>query len=236
MESPRETAYIKQNNATGSIYQVGGSTISDFRDGAVYLLDLGELVLIDSGAGMGFAPIVRNIEHLGFHGEDIAAIILTHCHFDHVGGAARFKAEFGTRLIMHALDADIVERGDQRLTAAFCFDVVFEPLPIDQKLYGKEEVIRFGEFVIHCLHTPGHSAGSISPYLEINGARVLFAQDISAPPLLEFSCDPLAWRRSLDKLIALEADILCDGHTGVYRPKSRVKAYFQRILRTAESR
>ena len=103
-------------------------------------------------------------------------------------------------------------------------------------LYGKEEVIRFGEFVIHCLHTPGHSAGSISPYLEINGARVLFAQDISAPPLLEFSCDPLAWRRSLDKLIALEADILCDGHTGVYRPKSRVKAYFQRILRTAESR
>lgn len=224
---------MKQNRATGTIYQVGGSTISDFRDGAVYLLDLGEIILIDSGAGMGFARITQNIRHLGFHPEDIEAIILTHCHLDHVGGAARFREEFGTRLIMHALDAETVERGDQRLTAAFCFDVLFEPLPIDYKLHGEEEVIRFGDFALHCLHTPGHSAGSISPYLDINGMRILFAQDISAPPLPEFGCDPIAWRRSLDKLIALEADILCDGHTGIYEPKSRVKAYFRRILRTA---
>jgi hypothetical protein len=34
----------------------------------------------------------------------------------------------------------------------------------------------------------------------------------------------------MDKLLTLEADILCDGHAGVFRPKSRVKAYIERSI------
>ena len=38
------------------------------------------------------------------------------------GAAARVREHFGCRLVMHERDAGIVERGDNRLTAAFCFD------------------------------------------------------------------------------------------------------------------
>jgi hypothetical protein len=34
----------------------------------------------------------------------------------------------------------------------------------------------------------------------------------------------------MDKILSLDADILCDGHAGVFRPKTRVKAYIERSI------
>ncbi len=223
---------VKAIRVTQHIYQVGGPTTSDIRDGSVYLLDLGELVLVDSGTGISFEEIVRNIASRGFSPDLISTIILTHCHIDHAGGAAQFKLRFGSNIVMHALDAEILERGDQYMSAAFCFDIPLTPLPVDVKLYGEEEILRFGSFTVNCLHTPGHTAGSISVYVDIDKKRVLFGQDISAPLLEEFKCDPVAWRNSMDKLIALEADVLCEGHTGIYRPKTRVRSYIEHSIRS----
>lgn len=223
---------MKPIRITQHIYKVGGSTLSDIRDGAVYLIDLGALILVDSGAGIGFAKIVRNIASLGFSPDRISTVILTHCHMDHVGGAAQFRFHFGSDIVMHALDAEIVEQGDQYMSAAFCFNISLVPFLVDVKLSGDEEILRFGSSTINCLHTPGHTAGSISVYLDIDEKRVLFCQDIGAPLLEEFKCDPIAWRNSTDKLMALEADILCEGHAGVYRPKARVRAYIEHSIKS----
>ncbi len=190
-------------------------------------MDLGELVMIDCGSGFGFNRLVRNIESLGFHPGNISTLILTHCHVDHVGGAGLFRTHFGTRLIMHRLDAEIVERADPKLTAAFCFNIDFQPLHIDIALNGQEESLAFGACRLVCLHTPGHTPGSLSVYLDTEGKRVLFAQDIGAPLLKEFDCDPDAWVESIDKLFAVDADILCDGHSGAYGPKHVVKKYLK---------
>ncbi|OPX97885.1 MAG: Metallo-beta-lactamase L1 precursor [Syntrophorhabdus sp. PtaB.Bin006] len=217
---------------TPHIYQVGGSTTSDMRDGAVYLINLGEIILIDSGTGIGFAQIVRNIVSLGLSPDLVSTVILTHCHIDHVGGAAEFKFRFGSNIVMHTLDAEIVERGDQYMSAAFCFNIALTPFRVDRKLPGEEEILQFGSSTITCLHTPGHTAGSIAVYLDIDERRILFGQDIGAPLLEEFKCDPIAWRNSMDKLIALEADILCEGHAGVYRPKDRARAYIEHSVRS----
>ena len=212
---------------TDEIYRVGGPTISSIKDGIVYLLDTGDLTLIDSGSGAGFGRIVRNIESFGFDPAKITTIILTHCHVDHAGGAHLFKSRFGSRLIMHSLDAEIVERGDPILTAALCFEIDFQPLPIDEKLYGEKGNIYCGGQQMVWLHTPGHSPGSISLYLDIAGKRCLFVQDIAAPLLREFDCDPAAWVKSIDKLLGVNADILCDGHSGAYHPKTAVREYLQ---------
>ena len=104
---------MKPRRIYENVYQVGGAAISDVRDGAIYLIDLGELVLIDSGAGIGFDQTLKNIQLVGFDPVNISAVILTHCHMDHIGGTAQFRQNFGSRVIMHALDAEIVERGDQ---------------------------------------------------------------------------------------------------------------------------
>lgn len=212
---------------TNEVYRIGGSDMTDARDCAVYLLNLDELVLIDIGSGAGLQNLIRNIEVLGLNPADISTIILTHCHVDHIGGAAAFREQFGTRLIVHNLDAEIVERGDRRLTAAFCFNIDFQPLMVDTKLIGEKGVIDIGKNKIFWLHTPGHTPGSISVFMDIDDRRILFPQDIAAPLLKEFDCDTAAWMESINKLLTLDADILCDGHSGAYGPKSPVKEYLE---------
>lgn len=218
---------MEPKKITKEVYRIGGADITDARDCAAYLLDLGELVLIDIGSGMGLNKLIRNMETLGFNPADVSTMILTHCHVDHIGGAAAFRERFGTRLIMHDKDAEIVERADIKLTAAFCFNIDFQPLMVDTKLFGEKGILTIGRHQISWLHTPGHTPGSISVYIDIDGKRILFPQDIAAPLLKEFDCDPTAWMDSIYKLFALNADILCDGHSGAYRPKNAVKDYLE---------
>jgi glyoxylase-like metal-dependent hydrolase (beta-lactamase superfamily II) len=219
--------FANPQQITDGIYRVCGPDISDARDGFAYLLDVGELALIDCGSGVGFQQTVQNIKRLGFKPETIKTIILTHCHVDHSGGAHLFRSHFGSQLIMHALDAAIIERADIRLTAAFCFDIDLQPLRVDTKLAGDSGRLRIGRQELHWIHTPGHTPGSISVYMDVAGQRTLFVQDIAAPLLKEFDCDPDAWMESVQTLFALEADMLCDGHSGAYTPKSKVVKYLE---------
>jgi glyoxylase-like metal-dependent hydrolase (beta-lactamase superfamily II) len=218
---------LEPKKVTKEIYRIGGADLTSAKDCAVYLLNLDELVLIDVGSGEGFNRLINNIEKAGFRPEDVSTMILTHCHVDHIGGAGAFCERFGTRMIMHDLDAGIVERADTRLTAAFCFNIDFQPLIVDTKLFGEKGSIAVGRHELFWLRTPGHTPGSISVYLDIDDRRILFPQDIAAPLLKEFDCDPAAWMESIDKLLALDADILCDGHSGAYGPKNVVKDYLE---------
>jgi glyoxylase-like metal-dependent hydrolase (beta-lactamase superfamily II) len=218
------------------IYRVAGQDITDSRDCNVYLIDADEPVLIDAGFGEGLDGMIRNIDASGVDPARIQSIILTHCHIDHIGAAADLRRQLGARLFMHELDAEIVERGDNRLTAAFCFEVAFEPLPIDVKVSGSQGILPITGQEIHFLHTPGHTPGSISPYLDRNGTRILFGQDLGAPLLTDFDCDPSAWRLSMERLLALKAEVLCDGHSGIYQPSSRVAAYIRHFIKAYAGR
>ena len=223
---------MRQQKIHDIIYRVAGPDMTDPRDSAVYLLDLGEPVLIDCGSGFAFDRVMRNIEGAGFDPAQIKNLILTHSHVDHIGGAHLFKSRLKTSLIMHRLDAAIVEKGDQIHTAAFCFNIKFQPLPIDTKIMEEKESLHFGDYELVSLHTPGHTPGSISLYIDIDGTRVLFAQDIGAPLLKDFDCDPSAWMQSIQKLFVLDADILCDGHSGAYESKRNVKRYLDFCVKT----
>ena len=212
------------------IYRVAGSDITDPRDCSVYLLDVGELIMIDAGFGESIDLVASRIEQQGLDPREISTVILTHCHVDHIGGADQFRRRFGSRLAMHELDAAIVARGDNRLTAAFCFQKVFRAFEIDLILRGEEQRLMFGNQELVCLHTPGHTPGSISVYGDAGEKRVLFAQDLGAPLLKEFDCDPVAWESSARKLLDFNADILCDGHTGVYQSRRLVRKYIESCM------
>ena len=221
---------MKPEKIEEGVFLVGGADISDSRDCMVYLLDLGELVLIDTGTGPGINMIISNIQYFGLDPEKLSTIILTHCHIDHVGGAHELKRRYGARIIMHYLDADVVERGDNKMTAAYWYGVPFAPLKIDIRLSGDEERLTFGQHEIVCLYTPGHTPGSISVYMDKSGKRILFGQDIHGPFLAEFNSDIGLWQTSMKKLLNLKADVLCEGHFGVYRPNEKVTDYIVRYL------
>jgi len=218
---------MKPFKACQGVYAIGGSELSHPYDCSVYLIaGDGELVVIDSGAGHSFDRLVSNIESLGFKAEDIAAIIATHAHIDHIGALYRFREEFGAQVIAHEFEARAIETG--RGTGAEFYGVAYQPCRVDIKLSGPEEVLRYGGYELKAIHIPGHTPGSIAVYVDI-GERVLFGQDVHGPYFLPGS-DTAQARISLQKLIDLKADILCEGHFGIYQPATEVKRYIEGYL------
>jgi len=211
------------------IYIIGSSEISHPYDCCVYLVDVGELILIDSGAGESFDRLVDNILTSGLAPEKISTVVVTHCHIDHIGSLAEFKQKYGAKIIAHELDAKSIETG--KGTGAELYGVSYEPCQVDIKLREAEQKLIFGGQEFITLHIPGHTRGSIAIYTDMGGKRILFGQDIHGPYEAMWGGEPEKAIISLQKLIDLKADILCEGHFGIYQPASEVKDYIEGHLR-----
>ncbi len=211
------------------VYVVGGADLSHPYDCSVYVVDGGqEMVLIDTGAGEGCELIVENIRSLGLQPEKLKAAIATHSHIDHIGALSRFHEEFGVQVIAHELDAEAIETGMD--SGAEYYGVGYRPCRVDVILKGSEGTVRCGHHDLKWVHIPGHTPGSIAVYFDA-GRRVLFGQDVHGPYFLKGS-SPEQARTSLQRLIDLEADILCEGHFGVYEPKQEVRRYIEGYRRS----
>ena len=216
------------------VYIIGGAEISHPYDCCVYLVDAGEFVLIDAGAGKSFSRLVSNILTLGFVPERLNSIIATHCHVDHIGALSRFRQEYGVKIIAHELDAQAIESGEW--VGAELYGVEYQPCPVDTKLARAEQNLSLSKHELKMLHIPGHTRGSIVVYAEIAGKRILFGQDIHGPYEVAWGGDPGQAIVSLQKLIDLRADILCEGHFGIYQPANEVKKYIESYLYQLQQR
>jgi glyoxylase-like metal-dependent hydrolase (beta-lactamase superfamily II) len=211
-----------------SIYLIGDADISHPYDCCVYLLDLGNLVIIDSGAGQSFDALVKNIEKLGLKPSRLKATLATHAHIDHIGSLHRFQGKYHTQIIAHTLDSDAIESGVG--IAAEAYGVEYTPCTVDLRLTADGESLKFGSYILKVIHIPGHTPGSVAAYIDIDGKRILFGQDIHGPYLPQWGANLKQAAASLKKLIALKADILCEGHFGIYQPAIEVKRYIQYYL------
>jgi glyoxylase-like metal-dependent hydrolase (beta-lactamase superfamily II) len=214
------------------IYCVGGSELSHPQDALVYLVKGEErTALIDTGAGKGSAVIWENIKTAGVNPEDLTYLILTHGHVDHIGGAAFFKERSRCLTVAHELDQEAIETGDPILTAASWYGLDLPPIKVDRVLKVKTGELPLGQNEnLICLHTPGHTPGSISLYIDREDQRILFGQDIHGPFSRAFGSNLSDWENSMKDLLNLKADILCEGHFGVYRSSQVVKAYIERYM------
>jgi len=229
---------------------VGGPDLSDGRDACAYLLaDGGEAALIDAGAGVRPELIARQITETNVSHGSVKKIILTHCHIDHTGGAAALARELGAAIVCHARCADILAVGDDPRTASSWYGLSLPPLTADETFVGEQHTIKIGQLDLILLYTPGHSPCSISVFVDLPGTsdfpadpeadppkparalRVLFGQDVHGPVHPALESNPRLYTRSLHRLISLEADVLCEGHFGVYRPAATVRRYIESYLR-----
>jgi len=210
------------------VYAIGGSDISHPYDCSVYLLDAGDLVLIDSGAGSSFDTLISNIRSLGLDPKKLKAVLATHAHIDHIGALHQFRAEYGVQVITHELDAAKIEQA--RGVGAEVYGVSYTPCPVDLRITAGEQSLRFGNYELNVIHIPGHTPGSVAAYVDIDKKIVLFGQDIHGPYYREWGADTAKAKVSLQKLIDLKADILCEGHFGIYQPATAVEKYIRGYL------
>lgn len=216
---------------TNEIFQVGGGALSSFEDAAIYLINFsGASALVDAGCGRSREKVLSNIKACGVTPEEIQYLLITHCHYDHTGGVAGLKEATQCQTVVHELDAQFLEQGDDRVTAAKWYNSRLAPIAVDRKLSLEQEEIQLGGRAIKAIHWPGHSPGSVVFVAESEGNKVVFAQDVHGPldPSLLSNRDD--YMKSLELLISLKADILCEGHFGVYRGKNEVENFIRSFL------
>jgi glyoxylase-like metal-dependent hydrolase (beta-lactamase superfamily II) len=216
---------------TGEIHQVGGGKLTAPEDAAIYLINFqGHAALVDAGCGRAQPLLLNNLRSCGVEPEQIEYLLLTHCHFDHTGGAQALRKLSGCQIVAHALEAPFLEQGDNTATAATWYGTTLAPFPVDRHLVGAREEIFLGGRVIEAIHTPGHSPGSVVYATESAGLKILFAQDVHGPLHPDLRSDAAAYRRSLELLLDLGADVLCEGHYGIYRGKVAVAEFIRQFL------
>jgi len=216
---------------TPHIYKVGGSSESASSDAAIYLIKGdGEAALVDAGTGDGHARVMKNIENSGVRASDVTQLFVTHCHYDHTGGINLIQKATGCKVIAHVLDAEFLTMGDSCVTAASWYGARMEPTRIDVKVEGVRADFLVGGLAVTFYHTPGHSPGSSVLTLMSDGKLVLFGQDVHGPLNEVLRSSRSEYEKSLEFMISLEADILCEGHFGVFIGKDKVRKFIESFL------
>ena len=214
-----------------NLWQVGGAEYTTVEDAAVYLVCFGEkAALIDAGCGNDREALFDNISEVLPPGAEIEYLLLTHCHYDHTGGAEATRNRYGCKIVAHNLDATYLENGDNTVTAASWYGARMNPFKIDHKITGKEESFHVGNGIVTAYHCPGHSPGSLVYVTQIDSNCVLFGQDVHGPLEASFLSNREDYHRSLKFMQTLKADILCEGHFGIYRGTDHINRFIQSFL------
>ena len=116
-----------------------------------------EAIVIDPGDQID--DIVAALDR---HGLKVKAIVITHAHIDHIGGAARLKKLTGAPVHMNQKDAPLYDLLPQQ--AAWLGMETPARTEIDTDASDGSR-LNLGETAFHVLHTPGHSQGSISIWI-----------------------------------------------------------------------
>ncbi len=89
----------------------------------------------------------------------LTKILLTHGHFDHIGGAEEVRKATGAEIYIHELDAHMLTSAADSLATSMSF-FTFTPVTDWTCVYG-DCFINDGDCNFRVLHTPGHSQGSV---------------------------------------------------------------------------
>lgn len=116
-----------------------------------------EAIVIDPGDN-----IAQILGILKKHELKVKAIIITHAHIDHIGGAAKLKAATGAPVHMNSNDAPLYDQVD--VQAAWIGMEPPERTDIDVNAQDGQSV-KLSDTEFHILHTPGHTQGSISVWI-----------------------------------------------------------------------
>lgn len=135
-------------------------------------------VIIDPGMNPG--PLLRAIESL-----TIEAILLTHAHFDHIGGVEEIRNAKGCPVYLHALEQDWLT--SPKLNGSLMWPEASPPIstePAEYDLAEGQQLNLIGH-TFRVFHTPGHSPGSVSFLCgkDLFSGDVLFRQGVGRTDL-----------------------------------------------------
>lgn len=196
-----------------------------------YLIKDDGLILIDGGSPNAFNDFSKGLQKAGVNPKDISAIIITHCHWDHIGCAKVIKEYTEAKIVVHENEKSILEEGQRLMPPGVAlwgkilgplFDkwsqkFQIEPCHVDIVIGNDNESLSQFGIRGEILSTPGHSSGSISVMLESGD---VFVGDMAMnglpmtikPSLPIFAEDISTLRKSWKKIIDLGVKTIHPAH------------------------
>jgi glyoxylase-like metal-dependent hydrolase (beta-lactamase superfamily II) len=127
--------------------------------------------------GTAEEAVQAGITGAGWGIEQLAGMLLTHCHVDHVLGVPPFQAR-GVRLLASAATADLLRRADPQI---WCEHPERIPaMVVDEELADGQRLTLPG-LTIECLATPGHTRGCMSYIVETGNEVLAVTGDLLMP-------------------------------------------------------
>lgn len=183
-------------------------------------------ILVDTGPAYKCKGLFNKLNKLSINSIDY--LLLTHTHFDHAANAQKIKDKFGLKVIVHEKEADYLLSGDSPVPAGTnaltsWLSGTFGKWVEKMVRYNscKADIVVNNEFDLsdtginaRIIHTPGHSAGSLSLIVDNQIALVgdtLFGVYPRScyPPFAD--CDP-DLLKSWEKLLETECKLFLPSH------------------------
>ena len=209
----------------GDTWYVGTCGIS-----AILIIGEDEHVLIDSGVDAAVPLVLDNIRALGLDPRDVGHLLMSHEHFDHVGGHAAMMQATVAKVLASAEAAKVLEAGavspDDPQSA---IHPAMTPVKVD-RIVTDGDVLRIDDKDITAHLTPGHTPGAMSwtwpacslPWEPPVCRTVAYVDSLSPVSSDEyrFSDHPAlltAFRASIVKVAQLRCELLITPHPSASR-------------------
>ena len=201
------------------------------RVGNCYIIKDEGTILVDTGMPGEFNKFSKRLKNAGINSKEIKAIVITHCHWDHIGCAKKIRDMTGAKVIVQKYEKDILIKGKLTIPPSvtrwggiiavflkgWSKKISIEPSEVDivigEEDYSLEKFGIKGKIIF----TPGHSPGSISVVLDSGEA---FIGDMAmnglpmtiGPNLPMFAEDMPALKNSWRKLVNKGAKKIYPAH------------------------
>ncbi len=209
------------------LYPADENNLCNWAMRCMLIVDGERKILIDSGVGdkqddkffghyylNGDETLEKSLADLGYSSDDITDNVLTHLHFDHVGGSVRYNLEGeleptfknATYWVSKA-QWDWATHPNRREKASFLTENII-PMMEKGKLNLIEEEGEFLPNIIARIYN-GHTDGQIIPHIKYNGKTVAFMGDllpstahIPMPYVMSYDTRPLLTLEDKKKFFA----------------------------------
>jgi|GEM_PF-466577 len=221
----------------------------------LYLIHGDQNYLVDCGVAAHGPKIAAALERFisrfdGPGSRKIDSLLLTHTHYDHVGGLSYLQDRFhfkvyssgvGVNLLKKSKVTDFINHLNREYDNqnGIKDHISFHPPRYLRSLAEGDRLKIDRSHTLEVLETPGHTRCSLSFYLVED--KILFPGDSVGVAEKNGAIKPLflssyrSYIDSLDKLAGLDAEVLCLAHNRYLRGSEKVRQFFQRSRHSAQA-